>query len=198
MTNTGYILVEIVTEETACDDDYYNQEYEVKNTICHSYNKEELEQKANELNQSNQKISEKLSNIETYIRKYNTDFNIQFTEMSNANEFDSPSLLTLPNFIPRTAQEHKQRKEIKDHNQKIKNEFLDLKRRKEEDFVEKYKIKNPISKKLENIVKFFEGGQICGNIVFLNIEKMKIEYVVEEFANSYVEKTCEKLKAIWD
>ncbi len=77
MTNTGYILVEIVTESTSGDDEYYDQEYEVKNTIAHSNNKEELEEEAESLNRNYQKINDKIVGLNKYIQDYNSKFEIE-------------------------------------------------------------------------------------------------------------------------
>jgi hypothetical protein len=201
MTKTRYILLEVVTKETSCDDDYYDQEYEIKNTIAHSNNKEELETEAENLNQKYQKINEKLSEINKYIEKYNADFRIQFSEVRSNIVFDESQLLTKPDFIPHTAQEHKQRKEIKDYNEKIKRDFEGFKRNKEINFVNNYKLQNPISEKLKGIVKFVKEGRYIGmsyGILYLAINTKKLTYVVEEFAKSYVENTCEKLQSIWN
>jgi len=59
-----------------------------------------------------------------------------------------------PDYVPRTTQEHKFRKEIKDFNQNVKNEFEAERAKKIFDFTENYKLRNPISEKLKGIVKF--------------------------------------------
>jgi hypothetical protein len=199
MTDTGYILVEIVTEETTCSDDYYNQEYEVKNTITHSDNKEELDREAETLNRNYQKINEKVVGLNKYVQEYNSKFEIELTNFTQHIVFDVSLLLDFPNYIPRTAEEHKFRKEIKDFNQNVKNKFESEKAKKIYDFTESYKLRNPISEKLKDIVKFSSRISVFGcKILFLEIELKTIRYSVEEFAQSYVEKTCEKLKTIWD
>lgn len=199
MTNTGYILVEIVTESTSCDDEYYDQEYEVKNTIAHSSNKEELEQEAETLNRNYQKINEKLKVITAYVQEYISKFEIELTNFEQNIEFDESLLLDSPDYVPRTAQEHKFRKEIKDYNQNVKNKFQTDCAKKIFDFTENYKLQNPILEKFKGVVKFSKHPHgFCYKIAFLRIEFKTIRYSVEEFAKSYVEKTCEKLKAIWD
>lgn len=199
MINTGYILVEIVTESTSCDDEYYDREYEVKNTIAHSSNKEELEQEAEILNRNYQKINEKLKELSKYVQEYISEFEIELTKFTQHIEFDESLLLDSPNYVPRTAQEHKFRKEIKDYNQNVKNEFQADRTKKIFDFTENYKLQNPILEEFKGVVKFSKHPHgFCYKIVFLGIEFKTIRYGVEEFTKSYVEKTCEKLKAIWD
>lgn len=199
MTNTGYILVEIVTESTSCDDEYYDQEYEVKNTIVHSNNKEELEEAAETLNWNYHKINEKLKGLSKYVQEYISQFEIELSKFTQHIEFDESFLLESPDYVPRTAQEHKFRKEIKDYNQNVKNEFEAGRAKAIFDFTENYKLQNPLSEKLKDIVKFSKHPHgFCYKIVFLGIEFKTIRYSVEEFARSYVEKTCGKLKAIWD
>jgi hypothetical protein len=199
MTNTGYILVEIVTESTSGDDEYYDQEYEVKNTIAHSNNKEELEEEAESLNRNYQKINDKIVGLNKYIQDYNSKFEIELVNFTQHIAFDASLLLDSPDYVPRTAQEHKFRKEIKDFNQNVKNEFEAEKEKKISDFTNNYKLKNPISEKLKDIVKLSTHPSLFGyQILFLKIEVKTIRYAVEEFAKSYVENTCEKLKAIWD
>lgn len=122
MQTTGYVLFEIEGD--------YDERSEVP--IAYSPNSEELETKANELNNNKQQYKDKWEKAFNFYKSYRDAWE------SYSKTVILKKLEVLPGYVPRIREEHDLRKKIKTNNEKIQNENRKTLEEAEKDFSSKW------------------------------------------------------------
>lgn len=143
MQTTGYVLFEIEGD--------YDERSEVP--IAYSPNSEELETKANELNNNKQQYKDKWEKAFNFYKSYRDAWE------SYSKTVILKKLEVLPGYVPRIREEHDLRKKIKTNNEKIQDENRKTLEEVEKDFSSKWWSLFQIPDELTIFIKL-ENGKI--------------------------------------
>lgn len=141
MQTTGYVLFEFEGD--------YDERSEVP--IAYSSNSEELETKANELNNAKQKYKDKWEKAYNFYKNYRDAWE------SYSKTVILKKLEVLPGYVPRIKEEHDLRKKIKTNNEKIQNENRKTLEEAEKDFSSKWQNVFQITDDLTAFIKLQDG-----------------------------------------
>lgn len=141
MQTTGYVLFEFEGD--------YDERSEVP--IAYSSNSEELEIKANELNNAKQKYKDKWEKAYSFYKNYRDAWE------SFSKNVLLKKLEVLPGYVPRIKEEHDLRKKIKTNNEKIQNENRKTLEESEKDFSSKWWSLFQIPDELTAFIKLQNG-----------------------------------------